>query len=179
MADLSHLGLLGVTGADAQAFLQAQLTCDIKGLGNAASSFGAYCSPKGRMLASFLVWPEGDGYLLALSRTLVDPTAKRLKMFVLRSKVVVADQTGDRVLIGAAGRAAERALAAAFGAVPASPHQVSRTDGATVIRLSHDRFLLAAPRPRGLAVDGVVERATTGRHAVAGNGSTFSAGIRT
>ncbi len=114
MADLSHLGLLGVTGPDAQAFLQAQLSCDINGLGNAGSSFGAYCSPKGRMLANFLVWPEGDRYLLALSRTLVDPTAKRLRMFVLRSKVVVADQTGDRVLIGAAGRAAERALESRF-----------------------------------------------------------------
>jgi folate-binding protein YgfZ len=152
MADLSHLGVLGVTGTDAQTFLQAQLSCDIKGLGNAASSFGAYCSPKGRMLASFLVWPEGDRYLLVLSRTLVDPTAKRLRMFVLRSKVVVADQTADRVLVGAAGRAAERALETAFGAVPASPHQVSRTDGATVIRLSQDRFLLAAAPDRAASL---------------------------
>jgi folate-binding protein YgfZ len=152
MADLSHLGLLGITGADAQAFLQAQLSCDMTGLGDEASSFGAYCSPKGRMLASFLVWPEGDGYFLALSRTLVGPTAKRLGMFVLRSKVVVADRTGDRILIGAAGRAAEGTLLAALGTVPANPHRVSRSEGATVIRLAQDRFLLAVAPGRAASL---------------------------
>ena len=88
VADLSHLGLLGVTGEDAQAFLQAQLSCDISALGDEAAGLGAYCSPKGRMLANFLVWPEGGGYFLALSRSIVGSTAKRLGMFVLRSKVV-------------------------------------------------------------------------------------------
>jgi hypothetical protein len=147
MADLSHLGLLGVTGEEAPAFLQGQLSCDIKGLGDEASSFGAYCSPKGRMLASFLVWPEGGGYFLALSRALVGPTAKRLGRFVLRSKVEVADRTGDRMLIGAAGHSAERTLHAALGTVPASPHRVSQSDGASVIRLAQNRFLVAvAPR---------------------------------
>jgi tRNA-modifying protein YgfZ len=152
IADLSHLGLLGVSGDDAQAFLQAQLSCDLKALGDEASSLGAYCSPKGRMLASFLVWPEGDGYFLALSRTIVNPTAKRLGMFVLRSKVVVADRSGERRLIGAAGPAAERALHAALGPVPARPQGVSRSDGATVIRLAQDRFLLAVASGRAASL---------------------------
>jgi folate-binding Fe-S cluster repair protein YgfZ len=68
------------------------------------------------MLANFLVWPEGGGYFLALSRSIVAPTAKRLGMFVLRSKVVVADRTGERLLVGAAGPAAARALHAALAA---------------------------------------------------------------
>ena len=152
MADLSHLGLLGVTGPDAQAFLQAQLSCDIKGLGDEASSLGAYCSPKGRMLANFLTWPEGNGYFLVLSRTLVGAMAKRLGMFVLRSKVVVADRTGDRILIGAAGRAAGRTLHAALGTVPASPHRESRAVGATVIRLAQDRFLMAVASGRAASL---------------------------
>jgi tRNA-modifying protein YgfZ len=143
VADLSHLGLLGVTGEDAQAFLQAQLSCDISALGDQAAGLGAYCSPKGRMLANFLVWPEGGGYFLALSRSIVGSTAKRLGMFVLRSKVVLADRTGERYLLGAAGPAAERTLLAALGTVPASPQGVSRSDGATVIRLAPTRFLVA------------------------------------
>ena len=159
MADLSHLGLLGVTGEDAQAFLQSQLSCDVNGLGKAASSFGAYCSPKGRMLASFLVWPEGDGYFLALSRALVGVTANRLGRFVLRSKVVVTDRTGDRRLIGAAGRAAAPTLHAALGTVPASPLRVSRSDGATVIRLAQDRFLVAVPSDRAEALWGALSSA--------------------
>jgi folate-binding protein YgfZ len=152
MADLSHLGLIGVTGEDAQAFLQAQLSCDIKGLGREASSLGAYCSPKGRMLANFLVWPEGGGYCLALSRSIVGPTAKRLGMFVLRSKVVVADRTGERILIGAAGAAAERTLHAALGNVPTRPQGVSHGDRATVIRLASNRFLVAADPGRAVSL---------------------------
>ena len=143
VADLSHLALVGVTGEDAQAFLQAQLSCDIGALRDEAAGLGAYCSPKGRMLANFLVWPEGGGYFLALSRSIVGPTAKRLGMFVLRSKVVVADRTGERRLVGAAGPAAARTLLAAVGTVPASPQGVSRSDGATVIRLAPNRFLVA------------------------------------
>jgi folate-binding protein YgfZ len=123
MADLSHLGLLGVIGEDARTFLQAQLSCDIEALGAETSSFGAYCSPKGRMLASFLVWPEGGGFFLALSRTLVGSAANRLGRFVLRSKVVVADRTGDR-----------------------------RLNGASVVRLAQDRFLVAVPPDRAEAL---------------------------
>lgn len=152
MADLSHLGLLGVTGEDARTFLQAQLSCDIEALGAETSSFGAYCSPKGRMLASFLVWPEAGGYLLALSRTLVGSAANRLSRFVLRSKVVVADRTGDRRLIGVAGHAAEPILHAALGTVPARPLRLSRSDGTTVVRLAQDRFLVAVPPDRAEAL---------------------------
>ena len=143
VADLSHLGLVGVTGEDAQAFLQAQLSCDIGALRDEAAGLGAYCSPKGRMLANFLVWPEGGGYFLALSRSIVGSTAKRLGMFVLRSKVVLADRTGERFLLGAAGPEAERTVLAVLGTVPASPQGVSRSDGATVIRLAPNRFLVA------------------------------------
>jgi folate-binding protein YgfZ len=152
VADLSHLGLLGITGDDAGAFLQGQLSCEVRQLTPDGCTFGSYCSPKGRMLATFLLWPEAEGYLIALSRTLVGTLEKRLRMFVLRSKVLVADRTAERVLIGAAGGKAEQALRAAIGAVPASAHRVARSPEASVIRLADDRFVAAVAPGRAEAV---------------------------
>jgi folate-binding protein YgfZ len=151
VADLSHLGLLGITGNDAEPFLQGQLSCDVKGLSAGTATFGAYCSPKGRMLANFLLWPEAEGYLMALSSTLVSAIEKRLRMFVLRAKVVIADRTAERVLVGAAGGKAEDALRT-VGAVPSRPHGVARSPGATAVRLPADRFVIAVAPDRAEAL---------------------------
>jgi folate-binding protein YgfZ len=90
-ARLSRYGLLSVTGADARAFLHAQLTNDIEHLPADRWVLAGWCSAKGRLLASFLVIPSADGFLLQLARDLAAPVAKRLAMFVLRSKVTITD----------------------------------------------------------------------------------------
>lgn len=90
-ARLSRYGLLSVTGADARAFLHAQLTNDIEHLSPERAALAGWCSAKGRLLASFLVIPAPDGFLLQSARDLAAPVAKRLSMFVLRSKVKVTD----------------------------------------------------------------------------------------
>ncbi len=152
IADLSHLGLLEVAGEDAEAFLHAQLSCDVSGLGARAATAGAYCSPKGRMLATFLLWREPAGYRLALSRTLVQAAAKRLRMFVLRSKANVADRTGERIFLGAAGPGAAQALQAALGVIPVGLQWVSDAGGATVIRVAPTRFMIAVAPDRAPAL---------------------------
>ena len=95
IAKLEHYGLLLVTGADARAFLHAQLTNDIEHLAPASARYAGWCSAKGRLLATFLVVPCAEGFLLQLSRDLVPQVAKRLSMFVLRSKVKISDVTGE------------------------------------------------------------------------------------
>src|SRR5262245_29965085 len=90
-ARLTRYGLLSVTGADARVFLHAQLTQDIEHLPPQRAALAGWCSAKGRLLASFLVIPAADGFLLQLARDLAPAVAKRLAMFVLRSKVKVAD----------------------------------------------------------------------------------------
>jgi folate-binding protein YgfZ len=92
-ARLSRYGLLSVTGDDAREFLHAQLTNDIRGLAADRAAFAGWCSAKGRLLATFLVVPSAQGFLLQLARDLAAPVAKRLAMFVLRSKVKIADES--------------------------------------------------------------------------------------
>ncbi len=91
---LPQHAVLEVSGADAQSFLQGQLTCDVQALVAGKLGCGAYCSPKGRMLASFLIWRgvsqgESEVFHLLLPARLAEPIRKRLTMFVLRAKVSI------------------------------------------------------------------------------------------
>ena len=90
-ARLGRYGLLSVSGEDARDFLHAQLTNDIQGLAPDRAALAGWCSAQGRLLATFLVVPAPQGFLLQLARDLAPAVAKRLGMFVLRSKVKVAD----------------------------------------------------------------------------------------
>ena len=92
-ARLTRYGLLGVTGADARDFLHAQLTNDIEQLGADRAALAGWCTAKGRLLATFLVIPSPDGFLLQVARDLAPAVTKRLSMFILRSKVKIADES--------------------------------------------------------------------------------------
>jgi tRNA-modifying protein YgfZ len=92
-ARLNRYGLLAVTGADARDFLHAQLTNDIANLPADRAALAGWCTAKGRLLASFLVIPSKDGFLLQVARDLAPTVAKRISMFVLRSKVKIADES--------------------------------------------------------------------------------------
>lgn len=92
-ARLNRYGLLSVTGADARDFLHAQLTNDIANLPRDRAALAGWCTAKGRLLASMLVIPSPEGFLLQLARDLAPGIAKRLGMYVLRAKVKVADES--------------------------------------------------------------------------------------
>ncbi|MCP5264620.1 MAG: folate-binding protein YgfZ [Burkholderiaceae bacterium] len=105
--------MLEITGADAAAFLHAQLTNDIEHLQDGGLALNGYCTPKGRLLATFIVWRRADRYWLLMSRGLCEPVRKRLTMFVLRSKVSIAERSDSLVVLGIGGSGASAALAAA------------------------------------------------------------------
>jgi folate-binding protein YgfZ len=112
MCDLSHYGLIGIDGPDAASFLHAQFTNDVVNLADSHAQWNSWCSPKGRMLASFLLWRKGDSYRLMLPRVIQAAIQKRLGMFVLRAKVAITDQSDSYVRIGliAAASSAQRNL---------------------------------------------------------------------
>jgi folate-binding protein YgfZ len=99
-ARLNRYGLLAVTGADARDFLHAQLTNDIANLPPDRAALAGWCTAKGRLLASFLVIPSKEGFLLQVARDLASAVAKRLSMFILRSKVKITDESDSWVQYG-------------------------------------------------------------------------------
>lgn len=137
LADISHLGLIAVQGADAATFLQGQLTNDIREISATHSQISAYCSPKGRMLACMRIFMRDDTYYLSLPRDILDATLQRLRMFVLRAKVTLSDASDTLVYIGYAGEHAAETLNAALGAVPTHPNEAISINGLTLLRLPH------------------------------------------
>jgi folate-binding protein YgfZ len=130
---LTDWGVIRARGADAASFLHGQLTSDVAHLGPTQARLAGYCSAKGRLLASFVVWKAtDDDLLLACSADLLAPTLKRLRMFVLRAKCVLSDATAELPLFGLAGAEATRWLG---GAVPAAPWETRERDGFVAIRL--------------------------------------------
>jgi folate-binding protein YgfZ len=114
-ADLADWGLIIVEGDDAASFLQNQLTNSVLGLtavtspaiasGPDAVRLVGYCSPKGRLIASAWLglFSKADGssfFGLFISKDIAASTAKRLGMFVLRSKVTVKDVTSSWAITG-------------------------------------------------------------------------------
>lgn len=135
ITDLSHLGLLRVGGDDALPFLQGQITNDVKLLDGGNSHYAGYCNPKGRLLAIFLAFMQQGQIHLQLNGALKEQTLKRLKMYVLRSKVVIEDASDAVVRFGIAGAEAAAALQEHFGSVPEEPHQLLMHETATLLRL--------------------------------------------
>jgi len=146
---LAHLALIEARGADVAPFLQGQLSNDVLKVGASQAQLSSHNSPKGRMLAVLHVLRDGDGFLLELHRSLLDATLKRLRMYVLRSKVTLAE-AADRALLGVAGADAAARLAGLGLAVPVLPLAVAWSDGVAVMRRLGDapRFSVLAPPAR-------------------------------
>jgi folate-binding Fe-S cluster repair protein YgfZ len=93
---LSHWGLVRAQGDDAAAFLHGQLSNDFALLGLSQARLAAYCSPKGRMLASFVAFKRSPSELWMACDAQVLPAAlKRLSMFVLRAKCKLSDASAQ------------------------------------------------------------------------------------
>lgn len=140
LADLSYLGLINFSGDDAETFLQGQFSNDMRFVTADRSQYGSYCSPKGRVLANFLIWRGEDGYFLQLPNELREGIQKRISMYVLRAKVKTCSAGEDVVRLGVAGAAAEDSLREIWGMLPQNDHDVVRGVRGVLIRLPGGRF---------------------------------------
>lgn len=141
LTDLSHLGLIRVSGEDAAGFLQNQLSNDVRRVDAGHSQLNSYCSPKGRMFTVFRLFAWNGDYFLRMPAGLIEPVIKRLRMFVLRSKVTLEDVSGDLQRIGVAGPRAAATLAEFIGEVPATADAAVETGGVKILRVpGNERF---------------------------------------
>ena len=142
VSPLVHLGLLEWAGEDAKSFLHNQLTSDINHLPATSAQHSAWCTAKGRMQASFVLYRRGPDYRALVSSDLLPATQKRLQMFVLRSKVKTADLSASHEIIGLSGPQAEAALYGAALPIPAKVMESAESADGTIVRLEQSRFVL-------------------------------------
>lgn len=165
-AELAQYGMLSCTGDEARAFLHAQFTSDVAGLGMDSARRAGWCSAKGRLLATLLVIPHDGGFLLQLSRDLAAPVAKRLAMFILRAKVKLADASDAWVQLGIWGPSAAERLATLGLQAAANDLGVSRGAGGIAVRIGAQRYLVAVPVERREAALGILSGAGDGNWAL-------------
>jgi len=139
---LPHLQVIRFSGADALTFLHGQVTHDVLGMPADQGRLAAYCSAKGRMLASMVMWhgqdEAGQACVLAIVHASVaEALIKRLRMFVLRAKVQIAQMQASVSGVWAESAGAQQALADRVGELAAQAWQ--RTE-------SGDDVWIAAPR---------------------------------
>jgi len=144
VSPLTHLGMFECTGEDAKTFLHNQLTSDVNHLSPGSAQRSAWCTAKGRMQASFVLYRHGLDYRALLSSDLLLATQKRLQIFVLRSKVKIADLSGSHEFIGLSGPQSEAALHSAGLPAPAKPMDTADFADGTIIRLEESRFVIIA-----------------------------------
>jgi len=145
VADLSDNALISVSGDDATSFLHAQLTNDVQSLAVDTGHWTGWCTPKGRLLASFLLVRRSDRYFLLLPAEIAPAIQKRLSMYVLRSKVKLEDVSAAYARIGFTGQKARETIERRFQQAPASMRVVDAQDGSIAIALDASRFVIAAP----------------------------------
>jgi folate-binding protein YgfZ len=146
VAALTGQGLIAVTGEEAASFLHKQLTNDVEHLGPGDARLAGFCTPKGRLQATFLMWRHADTVYLQLPREIQPPLQKRLSMFVLRAKAKLSDAAAEpqhAVVLGFGGARAEAALQQVVGTLPPAPYTKFDHASGTVLRVA-DAF--GAPR---------------------------------
>lgn len=148
-AILPQFGVIDANGDDAASFLHSQLTNDIQHLDVTGARLAGYCSPKGRLLASFLTWKTGDTIRMLLSKDVQAGVQKRLSMFVLRAKAKLTDDSDKLLVVGLAGDV-RGALSRVFDALPDGVHVKVDDPAGTLIRMPDAagrlRYLWVGPK---------------------------------
>jgi tRNA-modifying protein YgfZ len=153
--DITHLGLLFVSGRDSTTFLQGQTTCDVSALTEERSSLGALCNPKGRAITTFAILKTSEsGYLLLLPAELLEPVRQRLQRYVLRANVRLEDVSDQWCVIGLSGHRLTPLLAEQEIKLPDAVQSVAaQAEWISIrVRSADERFLVLASTARAIAL---------------------------
>ncbi|HFT0374616.1 TPA: tRNA-modifying protein YgfZ [Enterobacter mori] len=140
---LDDWALATLTGADAEKYLQGQVTADVAQLTEHQHLLAAHCDPKGKMWSNLRLFRRQDGFALIERRSLRDAQLTELKKYAVFSKVTIAPDD-EHVLLGVAGFQARAALKNLFSELPDAEKQVVSEGETSILWFEHpaERFLL-------------------------------------
>ncbi len=135
LVPLSQYGFIRAVGPDGKTFFQGQTTADFRQVGADQARQGGYCTPKGRMLASFTAAQLDDNtLLLQLRRDVVTDTLTALAKYAVFSKVDLSEANEDFVGIGLSGPDASSILNGVFDGTPQSELETRTVSGGLVLQ---------------------------------------------
>ncbi|MFT5789213.1 MAG: folate-binding protein YgfZ [Shewanella sp.] len=117
VSQLSHLGLMLVTGEQGRSFIHGQVTTDISSLEDNQWRWGAHCDPKGKMLATFRTFAQGDTLFMMMPKQTLALDLPQLQKYAVFSKAELTDVSEKWLLLGVAGEQASAWLTEQFGSL--------------------------------------------------------------
>jgi folate-binding protein YgfZ len=133
--DLSHLGLLQISGEGAQKLLQGQLTCNVEEISGQQTRLGAYCQPQGRMLSLFRLFQYQGAYYLQMPAEIMSATLEVLKKYAVFFKVNLQDASHILKRVSYSGTQAEVGLKKIFNSLPMLADSAHTQDNLLIIKL--------------------------------------------
>jgi folate-binding Fe-S cluster repair protein YgfZ len=95
---VNNFSAIEISGADAAAFLQGQLTCDVLILQPDSASLMASCDRKGRMVANGIIYFTPPLYYLILPASMVTILLTHLKKYATFSKVALEPKSDSQII---------------------------------------------------------------------------------
>lgn len=132
---LPGYAFVAVDGANARTFLQGQFTCNLDDAAPDRVLPGAYCTPKGRVIASFLLWqPESERVVLRLRADILADTVAVLNKYGVFARVKITACEPAWHAIGLLGPDLASALAPLFTRLPARRGELVRQDDVALLQ---------------------------------------------
>jgi folate-binding protein YgfZ len=103
-------GVLRVSGADREVFLQGIVSNDVAKVSADQAVWSGFLTPQGKFLHEFFLIEQERAYLLDCEAARRDDLLRRLRIYKLRSQVVVDDANDEFVVAAAFGEGALEAL---------------------------------------------------------------------
>jgi folate-binding protein YgfZ len=108
---------LEMLGADRHRFLNAYVTCEVKGLAAGQGAYGFFTSAQGRILADVVLLEHGDRLWLEVPAGQQETIAGHLRKYLIADRVEMR-QLGDMLPLTLAGPGAPEVLAGPAGIAP-------------------------------------------------------------
>ena len=138
LVDRSERGKLALTGPDAKAFLQGQVTNDVEGLEPGRGCYAALLTHKGKMLGDLRVLDLGNELLLDTERSALQELFNMIRRFKVGSDVELHKRTLEMGLLSLIGPDARRVTGA--DALGRTEHDNARAEiaGRAVVLVATD-----------------------------------------
>jgi len=129
---LQEFGSLSLSGQDARTFLQGQVTCDVTHVSSTQGQAGAYCTPKGNVIANFDLLDFDATLMLHMPLSMVDSVKNAMAKYIVFSKAELTNSTDQWQRIALWGDQATDCLTLLEATIPDVRHSVSNFDGGFV-----------------------------------------------
>lgn len=144
LTHLSNLGLLCISGPDAQKFLQGQLSCDLTAVLPTQSQLGAHCNPQGRILSLFRLFLYQENYYLQMPLDLVATALTALQKYAVFFKTTLQDASQALQQLSLTGLDAEKQLTTLFTKLPNKTGETLVTNNILIMKIpsTHPHYIM-------------------------------------